>query len=684
MTVETQLRALADATRTDQHPVTADEAISRALEHDRPESPARPPYWLLIAATIVVLVGGLVVLFARDQAADDEQLPGVSIPATVPDTAAPITEVLVNEPTLEYRDGIEWWVPSVLPDGWRYGYAVDDGNLQTVSLLADDGATIDVVLERDPDASDDVVSDVTSEDLGGVLWDVADADGAATAVRVVDGKRLAVSGPIEAVRSVAAALDLVPETDLVRPPFHDDDGPGPVVLTLPADEVAGSEPFELHAHTDGLFTTVGGEIKQVSSSDPLAFGDYVYELTGDAESYPVVATGIALEGADPITFGLPDGNAIEVSTVESDRFAERFYAFVIDVPAALLEAHDRGAVERLTRWTYTFVDGEQLVYDEPASESCVNCDGDVVDTPTPSGPASASALVFEPTNVPSDDLWLMPTTVPDGLSFDYAEVTELGDDRTGQSIRYRGESDRDEGLWVWTSPFADSDPGLDPSITTTPVIIDGAGWSWEDIGPVRAGGPPRGTLRGFVEGRSVEITGELDTATAVAETLELVPGSQLPRPPFSNDPASKVVVARLSGSVAAVERASEWAPSELSAATDGASILFQGGPPTAVAAAQPVVFSGATSGAFDTGADFDVIVVSGFALAEVATLEFEQLLADAITIRPEDLSGRIGLGFFHVAIVVPPGGYDAYASLVPSVTARDADGNVITVVSEPF
>ena len=76
--------------------------------------------------------------------------------------------------------------------------------------------------------------------------------------------------------------------------------------------------------------------------------------------------------------------------------------------------------------------------------------------------------------------------------------------------------------------------------------------------------------------------------------------------------------------------------------------------------------------------------MSGMTVPEVVTLEFEQLDGEVVTVLPEDISGHFGIGFFLVAVEVPADWMDTYASVVPSVIARDADGKVLAAISEPF
>ena len=703
MILEAQLRALAELSSSEQRAVSAEEAMSRAEGRELLGDPPRRRQWALVAATVVLVVG-LAVLVARIRSPHVDPAPVVTVPGStvpahdpVPATSVPnvtptprgaLSETLVNEPTLEYRDGVEWWVPGRLPEGLRYGYALDTGALQTIRLLADDRSTIDVEFGADAATIDEVAAGSAAERLGEESWLVVDSDGAGVAARAVDGRLLVVRGSIDGVRTVAGDLELWPETDLVRPPFHADGEPGPVVITLPAEAVGGDEPFELRAHTDGLFTTVGGEIKQVSRDDPLAFGDYVYDLTGDADSYPVVMSGVALDGVEQIDFGLLGGDGFQVTTVGSDRFAERFYAFVTDVPASVLEQYEQGGLEKLTRWTFTFVDGEQRVYDEPGSENCVNCDGlandqgddEGIEATPDAAPATSSPIAIEPTNVYGNEEWVVPAQEAEGLEFAYAEMRTDGDD-VFQLISYDDVDPAVGGHSVATYSHSDGRPFVtDPAASATAVDIGGVTWWWEEVAPATAGGVARGTLSGVFDGRTVDVRSDLTTAVSLAETLELVPASRLPRPPFRGDESSSVVVARLTGVATVAD-----VPTELRAATDGVRIWVLGGTPSIVSMAEPVVFGSGRGPVPQSGGGADVFVISGYTAPEVATLEFEQLDGEVITVEPEDLSGRFGVKFFLVAVEVPPGGIgDTYVSVVPSVVARDADGDVLAAISEPF
>lgn len=677
MSIETQLRGLAAAAVAEQRPVTADEALARATDRyvfdDRPDRHS----WTLAAATIAIVVGGLVALLAWNRAPDHDPPHVVSIPETVaPDTTIPTTtaptptsvpsttgsapdEVLVNEPTLDYRDGVEWWTPTQLPGGWHYGYAADDGEVQTIRLFADDGSTIDIEFGAGASSIDVLAGDATVEDLGDESWQVFE-EGLA---RQIDGRLLVVLGPVEPARTVAAGLALASESDLVRPPFRADAEPGPVVLTLPADEVDGEEPFELHAHTDGLFTSVGGDIKRVSADDPVGFGDYVYDLSGDAESYRVVLTGVALAGLEQIQFGLLDGDAVEVTPTPSTRFAEDFYAVVIDVPAAALEQYELGALERLTRWTLTHVDGEQRVYDEPGAANCVNCeDFPGSGEPGPVPPVRVGApLEFEPTNVYGDELWWIPAEVPDGYEFEYAmQWWGFEGDHT---VAYRSTDPQGTPLTVGQSSAAEP-TGIPP---TAEEQIGAVTWSWTGTGDTH------GELSRIVDGRRVTVNGDRQAALAAAATLELVPESRLERPPFryGDDLSTSVVVASAPGDDGV----------ELRVSTDGVAVSIDGSQPEPITAGRPLTVRGGGGGCGDDGC---LTRVFGITAPDVATVDIEQLDGAVITVVPDDLSDHFGgLGFFIVELELPAFAAD-FPMVLQSVIARDADGEIVAAMSEPL
>ena len=86
MSVETQLRELAEAASAEQRPVTAEEAIAHTAHADFLDDQSPRRGWALVAATIALLIGGLVVLLAWDRTPDDEpprlasMSPGVTMP----------------------------------------------------------------------------------------------------------------------------------------------------------------------------------------------------------------------------------------------------------------------------------------------------------------------------------------------------------------------------------------------------------------------------------------------------------------------------------------------------------------------------------------------------------------------------------------------------------------------------
>ena len=688
MTVDAQLRSLAEAISAEQRPVTVEEVWERATNPEVFDDRAGGRSWMLVAASMAMLLGGVVALLAWNRTPDDDRPPVVSISETLapetttPSTTVPVTtspvpssiappdalgEPLVNEPTLDYRNGVEWWAPRQLPTGWRYGYASQDGDVQLIRLLDDDGSTIDIAFGVDPSSIDRLSSDSPTEEVGGEQWRIFD-EGLA---RDVDGQLLAVLGPDAPARVVAGGLELVSETELVRPPFRDDAEPGPVVLTLSAEELGGEEPFELRAHTDGLFTTVGGEIKRVSSDDPVAFGNDVYELSGDAESQRVVMTGVALAGLEQIQFGLLDGEAASVTPTPSDRFAEDFYALVITVPTSVLEQYDQGSLASLTRWTLTHVDGEQRVYDEPGVANCVNCD-DVSEGADPgAGPevdSGLSPLAFEPTNVYGDEMWWLPAAVPDGYEFDYA-VQRWGVEGD-HTVAYRSTGTPENQVTVTQSSAADA---VDLPVPTDEEQLGGIAWSWSGDGN-------SGELSRIIGDRRVSVQGERQVALAFAATLELVPESSLERPPFRYgvdlSTSTSIVVARLPGGV----ESQVSGRNELRASTDGVAIALDGGFPERPAPDQPLKLQG---GGMTCGDDLCVARVVGITLPDVATVDIEQLDGEVVSVVPSDLSGHFGIGFFVVELEVPAFAAD-FPSVVPSVVARDEDGKMLAAINEPM
>ncbi len=135
MTLDTELRSLAEAIEAEQEPLTVGEVIARA----NAQAPASNRRWMLVAATLVVMISGFLALLALQLGGDEPSplitAPPITLPTTVVDAES------VNEATLDYQAGISWWMPSTVPEGWQYAYARQDGDLQTVTLEATvDGA----------------------------------------------------------------------------------------------------------------------------------------------------------------------------------------------------------------------------------------------------------------------------------------------------------------------------------------------------------------------------------------------------------------------------------------------------------------------------------------------------------------------------------------------------------------
>ena len=683
MTVEQQLRSMAGAMH--EAPITADEILSRSTSGD----PARPirSRMLLVVASVAILVGGLVAIFSLGN--DTDEPPPV---VSVPDSGLPTTTITddqveesasVNEPTLDYRDDASWWAPTALPAGWEYGYAAVLDGAQSIHLVeVADGSQIEVALDDDIAALDDQLAEgAITEVIGEQPWTVIEDDSATRIIREVDGRVLEVRGPSEPARLVAESLALVAETDLVRPPFRDGASTGPVVHT-----VAGT-PFEVRAHTDGLYSTVGGDIKRVSSDDPLAFGDYQYEVVEGATSTQVLVSGVALAGLDRISFGLLDGDAADAESIASDRFAEDFFAVVIDVPSDVLGGYESGDIDLLTRWTIAEVDGQQRVYDEPASENCVNCGdvagGTVDDFPEPAEPKRLTTpFVDGATNTYREGVtWWMPTEVPDGFEYLWAQEYGNGD----RELYYANSATLADSEIIPTRADFDN---ISIYVTRGEPVEQWRGWletgEREQVtvdGEIWLHNAPGGrALSRVVDDEFVSIgAATYDLAVEVVERLERHPETDFARPPYWFGAGE--VVATLPPELGG------GTPLELLAWTDGVTLDVDGqGPffPTD----EPIRFIGMTRRPPDQGGATTVAAVTS---PGVATVEIEQLDGEVIVIEPTDLDGRYEIGFVFVAVGIPAGvqldpdnSSPNIVSAIPSVVARDVDGAILAVISEPF
>lgn len=610
-----------------------------------------------VRAPVVVLLG---------LALTSSALPATAALATSP---LPPSDQLVIEPTLTFRPDVQWWAPTELPAGWRHGYAVVEPAGQRIRLVGDDGATLDVELR--PDSSTMPETGAATERIGEAVWTIVDGGVA----RVVEGgdQVLAVTGPEQPVRLVAGALAPVPETDLERPPFRPDAEPGPVVLTLPADQVDGSPPFELRAHTDGLYTSVGGDIARVTAEDPLAFGRPVYDPSVDAESVPVVLTGIALDGLAEVMLGLHGGDAVRVTPTMSDVFAESFYAVRIDVPRVLLEQYELGAVANLTRWILTEVDGRQRVYDEPGAEGCVNCPVGPPGVTAPAEPAGPTRG-FEPTNTPGAGMWWVPAEVPPGFEF-WVAIDRAGSSGDLRTIEYRTGDPESGGIGISIV----QSPADGAEVPSGPErLINGVTWSLR-------GDSSYTELSRIVDGQLLTVSGRVDepTLTVVAAALAAVPATELERPPFrAADPSGSVVVATVATPDADAVPDDLRGPTELRASTDGVALSLDGDTPAVVWADDPLRLRG---GGSRCGADRCVVRLAGVTSPEVTMVEVETLDGRVLTVVPEDRSGRFGVGFFAIEVVVGPSAlWDHVVAQVPSILARDGAGNVLAVLTEPI
>ena len=89
MTIEAQLRVLAEASVAEQRPVTADEVFDRVAGRDDASAGRRG--WVLVAATLTLVIGGFVTLLALRDTPEQVPTPVVTVPDTGPDTNVPAT-----------------------------------------------------------------------------------------------------------------------------------------------------------------------------------------------------------------------------------------------------------------------------------------------------------------------------------------------------------------------------------------------------------------------------------------------------------------------------------------------------------------------------------------------------------------------------------------------------------------
>jgi hypothetical protein len=102
MTIEEQLRVLAEASVAEQRPVSAEEVFDRLAGRDH-ATPSGRRAWLLVAATLTLVIGGIVTLLALRDTPEQVPTPVATVPNTGPDstvsaTTAPDTALATSAP----------------------------------------------------------------------------------------------------------------------------------------------------------------------------------------------------------------------------------------------------------------------------------------------------------------------------------------------------------------------------------------------------------------------------------------------------------------------------------------------------------------------------------------------------------------------------------------------------------
>lgn len=294
-------------------------------------------------------------------------------------------------------------------------------------------------------------------------------------------------------------------------------------------------------------------------------------------------------------------------------------------------------------------------------------------------------FIDEPTNLYREDaVWWMPTEVAAGYEFLWAEEYQDGerelyyvsaDAPTDRDFSPRGGRSDVINIWVLPEAAAVNDWLLAlEGGTQDQVTINGEAW-------LRSSTAFPAELSRVIDGELVTVGARSDeVALDVAERLEQLPETEFARAPYRSE--NRVVVASLPAELGDGET-----PIEFTAASDGLTVVVDGqGPffPTD----EPVRFGAMETSPPDQGG---LTTLSAVTSPEVATVEFEQPNGDIITIEPTDLSGRFTMGFIFVKIGTPLSGETdssgdgmTISRSMPSVVARDADGNVVAEITPEF
>ena len=267
-------------------------------------------------------------------------------PASAPDV---LTTTESDEPTVTYRESVTWWVPTWVPDDLSFSYAVQESQTHRRIDYGDCPPACDraisVGIER-RGATNRPGPATTVVDRDGNDWRVL-VQGANTAAVLQSGDYyVEISGTglnIDELTRVVESVELVPETALPRPPLvcctyvrSGEAPPGLVVTRLEIPTDAGTQTWDLRAHTDGSMIDLSGFGQtddtfgpghRISSQDPLAFGGRPGFYT---EPRPPAGTAIIYGVAHPdvatVDITLTDGDLITVTPQDlSGHFVENFF-----------------------------------------------------------------------------------------------------------------------------------------------------------------------------------------------------------------------------------------------------------------------------------------------------------------------------------------------------------------------
>lgn len=262
------------------------------------------------------------------------------------------------------------------------------------------------------------------------------------------------------------------------------------------------------------------------------------------------------------------------------------------------------------------------------------------------------------------DDWVYPTFLPEGIEFDYALRSALVD-----RISFASASDRFVSIGILDLEI--DEVALGESVGSVEI----GGRQWIDYW---GSGAERDVLVLPIGGRVIEVhTGFVDRATAIAiaASLEVVDGDELPRPPLDmeNGPFAEVARARSDGAAGPV----------LEVITDGVYFAEQyryggtaggGGCCMRLDPGEYISIGGGTGagptrdGEIPTGPG----TIHGIVHPDVASVDIHLTDGSVVTTEPQDLHDSFTENFLFATI---PDAGELGLDRVAFVVAYDADGN---------